>query len=135
MPGMKNTLDQIIKNIPKEDKENPTILFLLQQFEQQFEIILTLKEQNQILRDEMARLKNQKPKPKIKQSKLSKDPKPKSSSKGSAKKKKKTTKLAIHKEERIAPDNIPEGSIFKGCNSYVVRGLQIVPFNPHSLHR
>ena len=63
MPSMKNTLDQIIKNIPKEDKENPTILFLLQQFEQQFEIILTLKEQNQILRDEIARLKNQKPKP------------------------------------------------------------------------
>ena len=130
---MKNTLDQIIKNIPKEDKENPTIIFLLQQFEQQFEIILTLKEQNQILRDEIARLKNQKPKPKITPSKLSKDPKPKSSPKGSTKKKKKTTKLPIHKEERIAPDDIPEGSIFKGCNSYVVQGLQIVPFNTRYL--
>ncbi|HIQ37891.1 MAG TPA: hypothetical protein EYH36_07835 [Desulfocapsa sulfexigens] len=41
--------------------------------------------------------------------------------------------MVIHKEERIAPDNIPEGSIFKGCNSYVVRGLQIVPFNTHYL--
>ena len=64
MPGMKNALDQIIKYIPKEDREDPTILFLLQQFEQQFEIIFVLKEENQILRDEIARLKNRKPKPK-----------------------------------------------------------------------
>ncbi|MEA3464736.1 MAG: hypothetical protein U9R29_01745, partial [Thermodesulfobacteriota bacterium] len=69
---MKHTFNQITKNIPKEDKENPTIVFLLEQFEQQFEIILTLKEQNQILRDEIARLKKQKPKPKIKPSKLPK---------------------------------------------------------------
>ncbi len=88
---MKNTLDQIIKNIPKEDKENPTILFLLQQLEQQFEIILILKEQNQILRDEIARLKNQKSKLKITPSKLSKDPKPRSSHKGSTNKRKKDT--------------------------------------------
>ncbi len=39
MPSMKNTPDQIVKNIPKEDKENPTIGFLLEQFE----IILTLQ--------------------------------------------------------------------------------------------
>lgn len=130
MPSMKKTFDQIIKNIPTEDKENPTISFLLEQFEQQFEIILTLKEQNQILKDEIARLKNQNPKPKIKPSKLPKDPKPKSSSKGSTqKKKKKTAALKIDKEERIAPDHIPEGSIFKGHNPYTVRGLQIAPFN------
>jgi hypothetical protein len=102
----------------------------LEQFEQQFEIILTLKEQNQILKDEIARLKNQNPKPKIKPSKLPKDSKPKSSPKGSTqKKKKKTATLKIDKEERIAPEHIPEGSTFKGLNPYTVRGLQIVPFN------
>ncbi len=84
---MKNTFDQLTKTIPPKDKENPTIAFLLEQFEQQFEIILTLKEENQLLKDEIARLKNQNPKPKIKPSKLAKDPKPKSSAKGSSQKK------------------------------------------------
>jgi hypothetical protein len=98
---MKSTYDQVIKNIPKEDQENPTVAFLLEQFEQQLEIILTLKEQNQILRDEIARLKKQKPKPTIKPSKLPKDPKAKPSPKGSAQKtKKKTVELRIDKEER-----------------------------------
>jgi hypothetical protein len=131
---MKSTLDQIVKNIPKEDKEIPTVCFLLGQLEQQFEIILTLKEQNQILKDEIARLKNHKPKPKIKPSKLSKDPKPKSSRTRSIQKKKKiTATLKIDKEERIAPEHIPEGSTFKGLKPYAVRGLQIVPFNTRYL--
>jgi len=134
MQGMRNTPDQIIKIIPKEDREKPTIIFLLDQFEQQFETILALKEQNQILKDEIARLKNQNPKPKIKPSKLPKDPKPKTSPKGSSpKKKKKTATLKIDKEERIAPDHIPEGSTFKGLNPYTVRGIRIVPFNTRYL--
>jgi len=132
MSSMKSTLDQIFKNIPKEDKKNPTVCFLLEQFEQQFEIILTLKEQNQILKDEIARLKNQNPKPKITSSKLPKDPKPKSAHNGSTQKKK-TATLRIDKEERIAPEHIPEGSTFKGLNPYTVRGLQIVPFNTRYL--
>jgi hypothetical protein len=131
---MKSTFDQITKNISKEDKENPTITFLLEQFEQQFEIILTLKEQNQILRDEIARLKKQKPKPTIKPSKLPKDPKAMSPPKGSAKKKKKkTAELRIDKEERIAPEYIPEGSTFKGLHPYTVRGLRLHSFNTRYL--
>lgn len=131
---MRYTLDQIIKNIPKQDKKNPTIIFLLEQFEKQFESILTLKEQNQLLKDEIARLKNQNPKPKIKPSKLPKDPKPKPSLKGTnQKKKKKTATLKIDKVERISPEHIPNGSIFKGLNSYTVRGLQIVSFNTRYL--
>ncbi len=61
MPSMKNKLDQITKSIPGEDKKNPTIVMLLELLEQQYESILALKEQNQILRDEIARLKSQKP--------------------------------------------------------------------------
>lgn len=134
MSSMKHAFDQITKNIPKEDKENPTITFLLEQFEQQFEIILALKEQNQILRDEIARLKNQNPKPKIKPSKLPKDQKSKHTPTGSSqKKKKKTAELKIDKEERIAPEQIPEGSIFKGLRPYTVRGLRILPFNTRYL--
>jgi len=131
---MKYTFDQITKNISKEDKENPTIAFLLEQFEQQFEIILTLKEQNQILRDEIARLKQQKPKPTIKPSKLPKDPKAKSPPNGTApKKKKKTAELRIDKEERIAPEYIPEGSTFKGLHPFTVQGLRILSFNTRYL--
>jgi len=130
MLSMKNTFDQITKNIPKEDRENPTIIFLLEMFEQQFEVIQALKEQNQILRDEIARLKNQKPKPKIKPSKLAKDASKKSSStRPKPKRKKKTAKLEIHQEKRIAPEHLPAGSTFKGFHPYTVRGLQINAFN------
>ncbi len=129
---MKNAFDQIVKKIPVEDKKNPTVIFLLGQLEQQIETILTLKEQNQLLKDEIARLKNHNPKPKITPSKLPKDPKPKPSPKESSPKKKKK-KLKIHKEERIAPEHIPEGSVFKGLNPYTVRGLRIVPFNTRYL--
>lgn len=127
---MKSILDQIVKNIPEEDRDNPTILLLLELFEQQFEIILALKEQNQILRDEIARLKNQKPKPKIRPTKLSKDTVKNSPKKGSKpKKRKKTTKLTIHKEERIAPESVPDGSTFKGLKSYTVQNLHISACN------
>ena len=130
MPCMKNILDQIRTNMPKKDRENPTIILLIELLEQQFEIILAQKEQIQLLKDEIARLKNQKPKPKIKPSRLTKDTGKKSSPKGSKpKKKKKTAELIIHKEERIAPEFIPTGSTFKGLKPYTVRGLQIKAFN------
>lgn len=127
---MKNILDQIKKNMPEDDRKNPTIILLVELLEQQAEVIQALKEENQILRDEIARLKKQKPKPKIKPSRLSKDSNKKSSPKGSKpKKRKKTAKLKINKEVRIAPDYIPAGSSFKGLKSYTVRGLQINAFN------
>ncbi len=130
MPSMKNKLDQITKSIPGEDKKNPTIVMLLELLEQQYESILALKEQNQILRDEIARLKSQKPKPKIKPTKLSKDsdknPPPK---RPKPKKRKKTAELKIHKEERIAPESVPVGSTFKGLKPYTVQGLLITACN------
>jgi len=130
MPGMKNKLDQITRSIPEKDRANPTIILLLELLEQQCESILVLKEQNQILRDEIARLKNHKPKPKIKPTKLSKDTDKKSPPKGSKpKKRKKTAELTIHKEERIAPASVPTGSTFKGLNPYTVQGLQITAYN------
>ena len=127
---MKSILDQIVKNIPEEDRENPTIILLLELFEQQFEIILALKEQSQILRDEIARLKNQKPKPKIRPTKLSKDTAKNSPQKGSKpKKRQKTAELTIHKEERITPESVPVGSTFKGLKPYTVQNLRISAFN------
>ncbi len=127
---MKSILDQIVKNLPEEDRENPTIILLLELFDQQFEITLALKEQNQILRDEIARLKNQKPKPKIRPTKLSKDTAKNSPQKGSKpKKRQKTAELTIHKEERVAPESVPVGSTFKGLKPYTVQSLRISAFN------
>ena len=127
---MKKILAQIVKNIPEEDRHNPTIILLLERFEQQLGIILALKEQNQILRDEVARLKNQKPKPKIKPTKLSKDTEKNSPENGSKpRKRKKTAELTIHKEERIAPESVPVGSTFKGLKSYTIQDLRIAACN------
>jgi hypothetical protein len=61
-------IDKIKQNVPDEDRESPTVILLLEILEQQAEEILLLKEQIQQIRDENARLKKQKPKPKIKPS-------------------------------------------------------------------
>lgn len=123
---MKTKLDQIIKNIPDADKKNPTVIFLIELLEQQTETILLLKEQIQEVKDENARIKKQKPRPKIKPSKLTEKSKKKSSKKrsGSAKRKK-TVNLEIHETKRIAPESIPPSSEFKGLKPYTVQGLEI----------
>lgn len=127
---MKNKLDQIKKNIPEADRKNPTVIFLLELLEQQAEVILLLQEEIQVLKDEIARLKNHKPKPKIKPSKLARKIKANSSEKraGSAKRSK-TASLVICKTERVPPESIPAGSTFKGLKPYTVQGLQISVYN------
>jgi Transposase IS66 family len=127
---MKNILEQVRKNIPEADAKNPTVIFLLELLEQQAEIILRLQEEIQVLKDEIARLKNHKPKPKIKPSKLTKKTKADSSEKrpGSTKRNK-TASLTIQTTKRIPPESIPTGSTFKGLKPYTVQGLQISVFN------
>ena len=61
-----------IPKIPPEEK-SPAVSQLLEIIEQQSVLLQRLVEENQILRDEIARLKNQKPNPKIPPSKLEKD--------------------------------------------------------------
>jgi len=116
-----------------EDQKTPLVLQLLEIIEQQGWIIQQLLEQNQELRDEIARLKNQKPKPKISPSRLE-DPKTKKRKKRNkkrpgSKKKRKTANLQIHDTKVIEPESIPEGSEFKGYNDFVVQGLKIKVHN------
>ena len=124
-------INKIKQVIPDEDKKNPTVILLLEVLEQQAEEILLLKEQIQQIRDENARLKKQKPKPKIKPSKMPKDSKEKdpSGKRPGSTKKKKTAKLKIHETKRITPESIPPGSIYKGIKPYTVQGIQIVNHN------
>lgn len=109
--------------MPKIDPEKvtPEIAQLLSIIELQIKEI-------QLLKDEIARLKGQKPKPKIKPSILEKQ-------RGTTKKKKrkkrakKAKKIEIHEVVSIEPEHIPAGSTYKGCRDYLVQDLIISNWN------
>ena len=100
--------------------------------EEQANVIARLLETNQQLRDEIAMLKGQKPKPKIPSSSLEG---PQSKDKEDAKKsgtrtkrgkhprKKKKTILEIHDTKMIQPSSIPEDAAFKGYRTYTVQDI------------
>lgn len=113
-------VSKFISQIPEEDK-TPLVLQLL-------EIIQIQAEEIQCLRDEIARLKGQKPKPQIKPSKLEPtknddDNAPVSKGRKSGKRSK-TPRLKIHETIEIQADH-PPGSKFKGHQKYVVQDLII----------
>ena len=122
-----------IPTIPKE--ENTLIISqLLEVTEQQSVIIQLQGEEIQLLKDEIARLKGQKPKPKIRPSKLEKDPEGQKKIDSSGKrpgsnKRSKTADLIIHKEIPVPPESIPPNSIFKEYQPYTVQGIKIEPYN------
>ena len=112
-----------IDEIPVEEQTSWVLTLL--------ECINALAQENQALRDEIARLKGEKPRPKIKPSRLEGNhKKPESSEKrpGSAKRHK-TQSLEIHEIVKVAPENLPSGSTFKGYKDFVVQGLEMKPHN------
>ena len=121
-----------IPKIPEEQK-NPVNLQLLGIIEKQSAVIQIQAEEIQLLKDEIARMKGQKPKPKIRPSKLEKDrKKKKKSSSGKrpgSQKRKKTTDIIIHEKISVRPELIPPNSIFKGYQPYTVQGIKILPHN------
>jgi hypothetical protein len=100
------------------------------------------------LDEEIKRLKGLKGRPKISPSTLDKPPSDGSGSgtsqdstgqgnSGSGNKGKKnknhknrqkTSQLTIHEEKHLTPDNLPEGSRFKGTKPYVVQDLRLTPW-------
>ncbi len=119
------TFGQILKM--SKDEVSPVVSELIEYIKQQGEMIQGLK-------DELAILKGQKPKPKIKPSNLEKkttQQKKKSQSKkrpGSTKKSK-TKQLEIHEDKIIEPDFIPERSEFKGYQDFIVQDFVIGNWN------
>jgi len=110
-----------------EEELTPLVVTLL-------EIIRIQQEQIQELRDEIARLKGQKPKPKIKPSALEKYSGTKEQEGGMAKrpgstKREKTAKLEIHETVIVPAENVPTGSTFKGYEDFTVQGLVVEPHN------
>lgn len=110
--------------IPEEDTKNPTVNMLVEMLWTCFRIINEQSEQIALLKDEIAKLKGQKPRPKLPPSKTAEDAKNKPSSNNSAKR-----TIDHEKKEKIEriikPDNIPDGSIFKGYEDYYVQDLII----------
>lgn len=116
-----------IPDIPEEEL-TPVVVQLLEIIRYQAEMI-------QSLRDEIAVIKGNKPKPKIKPSGMEKDNKKDKDKKqsddkrpGSAKRSK-TKDLIIHETISIAAENVPEGSIFKGYKEFITQGIIIKPNN------
>lgn len=115
-----------IPHIPEEER-TPLVLALL-------EIIQVLLEQNQELRDEIARLKGEKPRPKIKPSVLEKGPMEKEGEDSGGKrpgsaKREKTKELEIHNTVIIPAPNVPPGSKRHGFEDFTVQGLLFQPNN------
>jgi hypothetical protein len=110
-----------------ESEETPLVRQLLEIIQQQGERI-------EALSAEIARLKGLSPKPKIAPSKLeqpppSAQPPPTDQKRPGSAKRNKTAELTIHDDRILKPDNIPEGSIFKGYEDFVVQDLLIKPHN------
>ena len=109
--------------IPEEQKTQEVLLLL--------EANMLLREQIQLLRDEIARLKGHKPKPNIPPSKLREDTKKKrkKAKKKVGKKPNKRKSLPVHKTVIREPEHIPEGSKRKGYRDFFVQSLRIQAFN------
>ena len=116
-----------IPDIPEQERTS-TVIQLLEVTYYQTELI-------QNLRNQIAILKGDKPKPEIKPSGMEKnsegrkDKKADDGKRAGSDKREKTGQLKIHKEVCIPPENIPEGSKFKGYKDFIVQGIIIKPNN------
>jgi hypothetical protein len=115
----------VILKIPEisDEELTPSVVALL-------EIVQIQQELIQELRDEIARLKGNNPKPRIKPSALGK-----SRNKGTQRregrraKRNKTERLEIHETLVVEARNVPIGSTFKGYEDFTVQDLLLQPFN------
>jgi len=119
------TFGQILKMAKNE--VSPVVSELIEYIKQQGEMIQDLK-------DEIAGLKGQKPKPKIRPSNLEKETNKRkkqlrNKKRPGSKKRSKTKQLEIHEDKIIEPDFIPEGSVFKGYQDFIVQDFVIGSWN------
>lgn len=113
--------------IPEEERTDVVVQLL--------EVVRYQMEMIQTLRDEIASLKGNKPKPKIKPGKMEngkKDNKEKKSSESKrpgSDKRSKTKELRIDEKIIIPAENLHEGSKFKGYKNFTVQGIIIKSHN------
>ena len=130
--------EQISQQAEQISRQAELIQQLFHRIDELTNSLALLKEKNQQLKDEIAVLKGQKPRPKISPSKLEgpqskdKDKEP-PTPRGKHPRKKKKTLLKIHQEQIIQPTSIPEGAIFKGYKSYDVQDIVFTSNNTRLL--
>ena len=111
------------------------IIWLKERLDIALNAIAQLQEENQRLKDEIATLKEQKPRPKIPPSALegakSKDKQNDKNkiSRGKHPRHKKTAHLEIHAKNRIKPESIPSEAVFKGYQKFTVQDIILRPYN------
>lgn len=116
-----------LPDIP-EAELTPAVIQLLEFIRYQSELM-------QAMRDEIAVLKGNKTRPKIKPSKMDentgtdKNKKSAGDKRPGSGKKNKTRELQIHKTVDIPAENVPDGSKFKGYKEFVVQDIVIKPHN------
>jgi hypothetical protein len=117
-----------LPDIPAEER-TPLVEALLGIIRVQHDRIQHLEATVQQLRDEIALLKGQKPRPDIKPSLLeARPPKtagPEGSKRPGSAKRPKTAELHIHQEVPLHPEGLPVGATFRGYEPYVVQELVI----------
>ncbi len=113
-----------------------TVANLLNQLSMAIQANAELHIENQTLRDEIARLKGTPPRPKIPPGGLENSGKEPKGGNGDKKKlsrgkhpRSKKTGLTFHKINRLKPDALPEGAIFKGTRKYDVQDLVCQAYN------
>jgi hypothetical protein len=119
------TLSQLIKMC--KDENSPIVSELIDYIKHQGEMIQKLK-------DEIAEMKGQKSRPKIKPSRLDEETnkrkkKIRSQKRPGSEKKSKTKQLEIHEDKIIEPEFIPAGSVFKGYQDFIVQDIVIGNWN------
>ena len=116
-----------LPEIPTQER-TPLVEALLGIIRQLLDRVRELEETNQQLRDEIATLKGQKPRPQIQPS-LLEGAKAKGGSGGGTRsdksKRPKNAQLIIHHEITLHPDNLPVGARLQSYESYVVQDLII----------
>ena len=111
-----------VPELPPQAERPPWTEALLEVIAALRELVHQQREENQALRDEIARLKNQKPKPTIRPSRLNEGDKKKHRGRGKAKGcyQRRIDHTVVVKAERV-----PTGSRFKGYSDYIVQELVI----------
>ena len=125
-----------LPDIPAEER-TPLVEALLAIVRVQQDRIQHLEATVQQLREEVALLKGQKPRPDLQPS-LLEAPRPKAAAPEGSKrpgsaKRPKTAELHIHQEIRLHPEGLPAGAAFRGYEPYVVQELVIHPENTRYL--